>query len=195
MFGAGAADFMRTTRREKSMFQNIPQQPPSRGNPAFNVNPNHRQSIDQAGGYGYNQAPNNNYQSPFQNAANMMMNNPMSPYQMPMQGFDPYGNPIMGSPTYPEKKKESNKAAEILMASLEKQNMILSELTGSIQRDRENKVLQESREIEYRIKQLEYESNQFRPNGLLGQNMYGSMGNNFNGKRRIKRSTVTKYII
>ena len=179
LFGAGAADFMRTTRREKSMFQNIPvrdNQPPSRGSPGFN--PNQRNNTDQGDAIGYNQ--NLHHQSPFQNAANMMMN-PMSPYQMPMQGFDPYGNmPMMGSPPQ-ERKKEPNKAAEILMASLEKQNMILSELTSSIQRDRENKVLQESKEIEYRIKQLEYENNQMRPNGLLNQNMYGPMGNNYNG--------------
>lgn len=183
MFGAGAADFMRTTRREKSMFQNIPvqnHQPPSRGSPGFNPNQNQRINTDQGGPVGFNQ--NLYHQSPFQNAANMMMN-PMSPYQMPMQGFDPYGNmAMMGSPPQ-EKKKESNKAAEILMASLEKQNMILSELTSSIHRDRENKVLQESKEIEYRIKQLEYENNQGRPNGLFNQNMYGSgpMGNNYNG--------------
>lgn len=147
----------------------------------------YRNNYDQ-GGYPYGQgAP---YASPFQNAANQLIS-PTSPASYPMEmGFNPYQqnallqhpmlNPYgMGMSPQPEKKKETSKTAEILMASLEKQNMILAELTGSINKDRDYKMTQEAKEIENKIRQLEFES-QAKQYQLLSQNTADSLSKNYN---------------
>ena len=173
--------------------------PPSRGNydkpssrdyyQGYNPQPQNNY-YDQHPGYPYGQG--NVHASPFQSAANLLMN-PISPagyhpngnmfqpmyQQQPMQGIDPYtGLPI----AYPQetKKVDSNsKTAEILMSSLEKQNQILAELTGSINKDRDYKVIQEAKEIENKIRQLEFES-QAKQHQLFSQNTFDALSQNYN---------------
>jgi len=142
------------------------------------------------GGYPYNQGMG---QSPFQSAANMLIN-PMTPGQYGGgYNFDPYtGMPLGGGGGYPPemqspqpmKKPEGNKTAEILMSSLEKQNQILAELTGSINKDRDYRVVQEAKEIENKIKQLEFES-QAKQHQLYNQNTLDILSQNYNSKEII----------
>ncbi len=119
-----------------------------------------------------------------------MLINPMTPGQYPGYNFDPYtGQPIGGgygqemqmqSPQ--PRNKEGGKTAEILMSSLEKQNQILAELTGSINKDRDYRVVQEAKEIENKIKQLEFES-QAKQHQLYNQNTLDILSQNYNSKR------------
>ena len=100
-------------------------------------------------------------------------------YQQPVQGMDPYGMggyPIMMAPQ--EQKKES-KTAEILMASLEKQNQILAGLTNNINLEKDYKSLQEAKEIENKIKQLELES-QAKQYQMFTQDNMDVLGKNYN---------------
>lgn len=111
-----------------------------------------------------------------------MMINPVSPgyqgmYQPPM---DPYMGQPWGDYPPPEPKKEpGSRTAEILMASLEKQNQILSDLTGSINKDRDSKVTYEAKEIENKIKQLEFES-QAKQYQLFNHNILDALSKNYN---------------
>lgn len=149
--------------------------PPSRDNYGQNMG----YGGPEKGTYGYNQGVV--YQSPFQNAANMMIN-PMSPgyqnmYQAPMQAMDAYMAQQWGTPE--PKKEPGSRTAEILMASLEKQNQILSDLTGSINKDRDTKVVQEAKEIENKIKQMEFES-QAKQYQLFNHNILDALSKNYN---------------
>jgi len=59
---------------------------------------------------------------------------------------------------YSEEPRSSgfnSKAADVLMGSLHKQNLILSELTSNFSVNKDLKVLQEARELENKIRLLE----------------------------------------
>jgi hypothetical protein len=53
-----------------------------------------------------------------------------------------------------KKNNYTSKTSEILMASLEKQNAIISKLASNIGRERDQKISYEAKEIEERITEL-----------------------------------------
>lgn len=67
------------------------------------------------------------------------------------------------------------------MGSLDRQNQILAKLAENITKERDEKVSYEAKEIENKIKQLEFET-QAKHQQLFSQNIFETLSNNYNSK-------------
>jgi len=125
--------------------------------------------------FGEDSHPSSLHQSPLLRAGNHLMN----PYS-------PSGN-MYNSRYYsqePRSRGFNNKAADVLMGSLQKQNLILAELTSNFSVNKDLKVLQEARELENKIRLLEgslpplVRQNQLSPSYQSELEWYASRLNN-----------------
>lgn len=104
-----------------------------------------------------------------------------SQQQQQPSGQDMYYTMLMNEKMQREEKKNeyTSKTSEILMQSLDKQNQILAKLASNIGKERDDKITQEAKEIEYRIKQLEFET-QAKQHQLFSQNLFDNLSTNYN---------------
>jgi hypothetical protein len=130
------------------------------------------------------QSGTNNYYQPSSNDPYF------NPSQVPQHPMDMYYMMLMNEKMQREDKKNNytSKTSEILMASLEKQNAIISKLAGSIGRERDEKISTEAKEIEERIKQLEFET-QAKQHQLFSQNIFDNLATNYNSKSTLHSFT------
>ncbi len=77
------------------------------------------------------------------------------------------------------KNDPSTKTAELLMQSLDRQNQMLAQLAGNIGKEKDEKLALEAKEIENKIKLLEFET-QAKQHQLFSQNVFENLSKNYN---------------
>jgi len=80
-----------------------------------------------------------------------------------------------------KKNDPTSKTAELLMQSLDRQNQMLAQLAGNIGKERDEKLAMEAKEIENKIRLLEFET-QAKQHQLFSQNIFENLSKNYNRK-------------